>query len=262
MLEARRDRVQAPPKLRSTVPNCSKGALGRKSSEGPMKSQRILALIAGTLALGAGGVANAQGAPVYVGPGAPPPFEPPRYVRVEPLPDDVLLPQEIVGILRSTGFSPRSVPIRRGRFYVVAALHPDGEDGQVTMDAVTGRFIRFVPADLVGRSMASYPPPFAATRRGVLRPPMPLPGVAVRTPTPAARPPAASQANAQTTNAAATGQPAQMPADKPAETRTANASANATAKADPVEIKPSFSKPAGGPVLLPIKPMPPAQGFE
>lgn len=225
-----------------------------------MKSRRILALIAGTLALGAGGVANAQGVPVYIGPGAPPPFEPPRYVRAEPLPDDVLLPQEIVGILRSTGFSPLSAPVRRGRFYVVAALHPDGEDGQVTMDAVTGRFIRFVPTDLIGRSMASYPSPFAPPRRGVLRPPLPLPGVAARTPTPTARPPAASQANAQTTNAAATSQPAQTPPDKPAETRTANA--GASAKAEPVEIKPNFSKPAGGPALLPIKPMPPAQGFE
>ena len=227
-----------------------------------MKSQRILALIAGTLALGAGGVANAQGAPVYIGPGAPPPIEPPRDVRAEPLPDDVLLPQEVIGILRSTGFSPLSAPIRRGRFYVVAALHPDGEDGQVTMDAVTGRFIRFVPTDLIGRSMASYPPPFAPTRRGVLRPPMPLPGVAARTPTPTARPPAASPANVQTANPTPTSQPAQTPADKPAETRTANAGANAPAKAEPVEIKPSFTKPAGGPALLPIKPMPPAQGLE
>ncbi len=227
-----------------------------------MKNQRILALIAGALALGAGGVANAQGAPVFVGPGAPPPFEPPRYVRAEPLPDDVLLPQEIIGILRSTGFSPLSAPVRRGRFYLVAALHPDGEDGQVTMDAVTGRFIRFVPTDLIGRSMASYPPPFAPPRRSVLRPPMPLPGIAARTPRPAARPPAAPQSNPQTTNAAATSPPAQTPPDKPVETRTANAGANATAKPEPVEVRPNFSKPAGGPALLPIKPMPPAQGFE
>ena len=235
-----------------------------------MRSHGILApisaLLAATLALGAAGAANAQGAPVYIGPGAPPPFEPPRYVRAEPLPDDVLLPREIFGILRSTGFSPLSAPIRRGRFYIVAALHPDGEDGQVTIDAVTGRFIRFVPADLIGRSMASYPTPTSApSRRGVLRPPMPLPGVAARAPTmtpvPTARPPAASQANPQTANAATTNQPAQAPAAKPADSKTASASAGAKS-ADPVEIKPSFSKPAGGPALLPIKPMPPAQGFD
>ena len=127
-----------------------------------MKSQgkfaSILASLVAMLALGSG-TAYAQSPPVYIGPGAPPPFEPPRYVRAEPLPDDVLLPQEIIGILRSTGFSPLSAPLRRGRFYVVAALHPDGEDGQVTIDAITGRFVRFVPADMVGRSMASYPPP-------------------------------------------------------------------------------------------------------
>jgi hypothetical protein len=228
-----------------------------------MRSQGILALLAATLALGAAGAANAQGAPVYIGPGAPPPFEPPRYVRAEPLRDDVLLPQEIVGILRSTGFSPLSAPIRRGRFYIVAALHPDGEDGQVTMDAVTGRFVRFVPADLIGRSMASYPPPYAPPRRGVPRPPMPLPGVAARgsTPAPAARPPAASQANLQTANTATTSQPAQAPAGKPADSKTASADASAKT-ADPVEIKPSFGKPTGGPALLPIKPLPPAQGFE
>jgi hypothetical protein len=227
-------------------------------------SAPILAQLAVALVLGVGGAAHAQGAPVYIGPGAPPPFEPPRYVRAEPLPDDVLLPQEIIGILRSTGFSPLSAPIRRGRFYIVAALHPDGEDGQVTIDAISGRLIRFVPADLIGRSMASYPPPtYAPPRRGVLRPPMPLPGIATRAPTPvpAARPPAASGASPQTTNAATTDQPAQAPAAKLADSKTA--SANTSAKsADPVEIKPSFSKPAGGPALLPIRAMPPAQGFE
>ena len=233
-----------------------------------MKSQRtlapILALIAAALAPGADGAANAQGAPVYIGPGAPPLFEPPRYVRAEPLPDEVLLPQEIVGILRSTGFSPLSAPVRRGRFYVVAALHPDGEDGQVTIDAITGRFVRFVPADLIGRSMASYPPPFYVPRRG-LRPPMPLPGIATRVPTPmpAARPSSASQPNAQTANASPANAPPQEPTAKPAESKTVSAASNGSAKsADPVEVKPSFGKPAGGPALRPTGPMPPAQGFE
>jgi hypothetical protein len=232
----------------------------------------ILALVASVLALGAGGVAEAQGAPVFIGPGAPPPFEPPRYVRAEPLPDDVLLPQEVIGILRSTGFSPLSAPLRRGRFYIVAAVHPDGEDGQVTIDAITGRFVRFVPADMVGRSMAAYPPPppyaYGPPRRG-LRPPMPLPGIAARAPAsipvPAARPPSASQTNAQTANAAPANPaaPAQAPKAKAAETKTATASATATAKpADPVEVKPSFGKPTEGPALRPMGAMPPAQGFE
>jgi hypothetical protein len=229
-----------------------------------MKSQGILALTAAVLALGASGVANAQGAPVYIGPGAPPMFEPPRYVRAEPLPDDALLPQEIIGILRSTGYSPLSAPVRRGRFYIVAALHPNGEDGQVTMDAMTGRFVRFVPVGLIGHSMASYPSPFAPPRPG-LRPPMPLPGIASRAPTstpmPAARPSSASQASPQTANAAPTNptDPAQATAAKAAETKTVSAAANA---ADPVEVKPSFGKPPAGPALRPMGPMPPAQGFE
>jgi hypothetical protein len=232
-----------------------------------MKSQGIFASILAALALGICGAAYAQGAPVYIGPGAPPPFEPPRYVRAEPLPDDVLLPQEIIGILRSTGFSPLSAPMRRGRFYIVAALHPDGEDGQVTIDAITGRFVRFVPADMVGRSMASYPPPlFAPPRRG-LRPPMPLPGIATRAPTPvpAARPPSASQPSGQTANAAPVSPTAaQVPASKTSESKTSESkTASATAKAtDPVEVKPSFGKPAGAPALRPMGAMPPAQGFE
>ena len=241
-----------------------------------MKSQgifaSIFALLAAMLALGTCGTAYAQGAPVYIGPGAPPPFEPPRYVRAEPLPDDVLLPQEIIGILRSTGFSPLSAPLRRGRFYVVAALHPDGEDGQVTIDAITGRLVRFVPADMVGRSMASYPSPlFAPPRRG-LRPPMPLPGIATRgpAPMPAARPPSASQASGQTANAAPVSPTAaaQVPASKTSESKTsesktASATAGAIARAtDPVEVKPIFGKPAGAPPLRPMGSLPPAQGFE
>lgn len=212
-----------------------------------MRSQGVLALIVATFAFGAGGVAHAQGAPVYIGPGAPPPMMPPGYISAEPFPDDGLLPREVIGILRSTGYSPLSPPLRRGRVYLVAVVDPNGEDGQVTIDAINGRLVRFVPADLIGRSMASYPaPPYAPSRRGGPRPPMPLPGVAARgatsAPMPAARPQAAPQTNAQTANAA-------MPSP-------------GAKSAEPVEVKPSFGKPAGGPALLPTQPMPPAQGFD
>jgi hypothetical protein len=218
-----------------------------------MRSQGILALIAAMLALGAGGIARAQGMPVYVGPGAPPPYPPPGYVGAELLPDDALLPREVVGILRSTGFSLLSPPFRRGRFYQVAVIDPNGEDGQVTIDAISGRLVRFVPADVIGRSMASYPPPpYAPTRRAGPRPPMPLPGVASRSattsaPMPAARPPAAPQVNAQTANA---------------QTASAATASSSAKSAEPTEIKPSFGNPAGGPALLPTQPMPPAQGFD
>lgn len=213
-----------------------------------MRNQASLVLIAAMLALGPGSIGHAQGVPVYVGPGAPPPSEPPGYDRAELLPDDALLPREVIGILRSTGFSPLSPPLRRGRFYQVAVIDPNGEDGQVTLDALSGRLVRFVPADLVDRRLASYPPPrpYVPPRRSGPRPPLPLPGIASReatsAPMPAARPPAAPQPNAQTASAA-----------------TANSNAKS---AEPVEIKPSFGKPADGPALLPLKPMPPAQGFD
>jgi len=211
-----------------------------------MRSQGVLALIVATFAFGAGDVAHAQGAPVYIGPGAPP-MMPPGYISAEPLPDDGLLPREVIGILRSTGFSPLSPPLRRGRVSLVAVIDPNGEGGQVTIDAISGRLVRFVPADVIGRSMASYPaPPYAPSRRGGPRPPMPLPGVAAHgatsAPVPAARPQAAPQTNAQTANSA-------MPSP-------------GAKSAEPVEVKPSFGKPAGGPALLPTQPMPPAQGFD
>jgi len=75
---------------------------------------------------------------------------------------------------------------------------------------------------------------------------MPLPGVAAHcatsAPVPAARPQSAPQTNAQTANAV-----------------TPNPGAKS---AEPVEVKPSFGKQAGGPALLPTQPMPPAQGFD
>jgi hypothetical protein len=72
-------------------------------------------------------------------------------------------------------------------------------------------------------------------------------GLAISMPT-AANPPAESKTAGASANTTA-------------ESKTASASANATAS-DPVEIKPSFSKPTGGPALQPLKPMPPVQGFE
>src|SRR5439155_21705902 len=117
------------PSAAQIASDCSSGFMGANSGEGSMRSQGklalTLALIAATLALGFGSVAHAQGAPIYVGPGGPPPFEPPGYIRAAPLPDDGLLPREVVGILRSTGFSPLSPPFRRGRFYLVAVIDPN-----------------------------------------------------------------------------------------------------------------------------------------
>ena len=138
-----------------------------------MKVQGTLALITAIAAFGWVGAATAQGLPPQVMPpvNGPPAYEahgaypggaPPRYGRGESLPDDAaLLPQEIIGILRSVGYSPLRAPARRGRFYVVAVLHPSGEDGRVTIDAISGRFVRFVPADRFGfvGAFRPYAPP-------------------------------------------------------------------------------------------------------
>ena len=216
-----------------------------------MRSQGILALIAALVAFGVGGIAHAQGMPVYVGPGAPPPYEPPGYIRAQPLPDDALLPREVIGILRSTGFSPLSPPLRRGRVYQVAVIDPYGEDGQVTIDAISGRLVRFVPTELIGRSMASYPPPpYAPPRRAGPRPPMPLPGVVSRGGRHPLRYRPASCATAGCAQAAN------------AQTASAGTTSSSATSAEPVEIKPSFGKPADGPALLPTQPMPPAQGLD
>jgi len=216
---------------------------------------RILAFVTATLSLGVAHIAHAQGLPppyppappVYAAPVAPLPVGPSRDVRAEPWADnEALLPQEIIGILRSTGFSPLSYPERRGRFYVLAAVRLDGESGRVTMDAMTGRFVRFVPGDGIGGSMAAYPRPTITAPRG-LRPPLPLPNVS-------------SRIRSRPATRLAT-PPSEPPATKADAGKTAENKAGAEKSEQPVEIKKTFIAPAG-PKLLPTQPMPPAQGLE
>lgn len=86
------------------------------------------------------------GGPVVVVPPPPPMMRPPVVTGVPPY-EPGIPSYEVVHILRTTGFLPLGAPMRRGRFYVIAAIHPNGDDGRVTIDAMTGRFVRFVPAD-------------------------------------------------------------------------------------------------------------------
>jgi len=235
-----------------------------------MKAQGILALVALTIGFGQSAPVFAQalppmaGPPVYDAQGAYP-VGPPRYAsRFGSLYDDALLPQEIVGILESTGYSPLGLPIRHGRFYVVSVLHPNGDDGRVTLDAFSGRFVRFVPADQVGairdESVAVYPPPPpAAAPRPVmpppaaqgLRPPAPLPKIASRvpatTPIPAPKPASLAKQSGEQAPAAAV-PPSQKTAD----------SGQAAGKA--ADVKPADSKPQLQ--LLPTQPSPPVQTLE
>lgn len=179
---------------------------------------------------------------------------------------------EVTGILRATGFLPLGAPVRRGRVYTVSAIHPNGDDGRVVIDAYSGRFIRFVPAwqaarrapndemvlvyqgpnfpppDIVRPRVLNAPPPLPSARTAP-RPPEQVPRLASRTPaaalavTPKPRP-AAAPPKPQTAQA--------PPTPAPVETKPAAASPPLAAK--PVEKSP--------PAIQPTQPLPPVQTME
>ena len=123
-----------------------------------------------------------------------------RYLRPGPDARPVIPPVQIVGVLRSSGYSPVGQITQRGWVYTVAALDPNGDDGRLIIDARTGRIMRFIPAmevdaRLRDRMAMMYgppgpPPPVEAgyaIRRGSLldlrrspRPPAPVPHAAQR----------------------------------------------------------------------------------
>jgi hypothetical protein len=198
----------------------------------------------------------------YYGGGAPPPvyYEPgiPSY--------------EVTGILRATGFLPLGAPVRRGRVYAVSAVHPNGDDGRVVIDAYSGRFIRFVPAWQTARRAPNdemvlvyqgpnFPPPDIVRPR-VLNAPPPLPSA--RT---APRPPAqVPRLASRTPTATLAVTPKPRPGAAPPKPQTAQAPPTPA----PVETKPAAASPplAGKPVeksppaIQPTQPLPPVQTME
>lgn len=169
-------------------------------------------------------------------------------------------PNEVAAILRSRGFLPLGGPVRRRGVYMVAAVHPSGDEGRLVIDAFTGRVVRFVPAPEVIRASRdddmvlvyqgpTFPPPFR-NARGVPRPPAPIPRVARRSPpaaplvTPKPRPEAAPP-RSETAQA--------RPVPAPVESKPAAAS-------PPLEKKPAES--VSNSVVLPTQPMPPVQTME
>lgn len=223
-----------------------------------MKAQAIAAVLATLGLVGTGGV-YAQMLPPMEGPFVVEPAYPPSGAAAVVY-EDGLLPQEIIGILESTGYAPLGMPVRRGRLYVVAVLHPDGSDGRLTMDALSGRFVRFVPAERMPHyaSGVANIHPLPPVQRG-LRPPAPLPKVAA-IPVPAPKPPQTNNAAAAATGPsrvdsnAVAGVNRSAELNKPADAKSAEAkTAAATPKA--AEVKSSVQ-------LLPTQPMPPAQTFE
>jgi hypothetical protein len=60
---------------------------------------------------------------------------------------NVLSPAEVFGVLRESRLRPIGPPLRRGRFYVVRAIAPGGEDVRVAVDGLSGRIVWVRPND-------------------------------------------------------------------------------------------------------------------
>jgi len=203
-----------------------------------------------------------------------------RYQRSALAPRPMLPPEQVVTVLRSSGFSPLGRVTQRGWIYTVAALDRNGEDGRLIIDARTGQIMRFIPAQAVDeRMMAVYgppgPPPAAdvryETRRGALldlrhapRPPVSVPKTAKRSgPKAASRVASPAPAGTATSPQAATpaqqaavpsAQPAAAP--KPAAQKTADNKAAASTVGSASTPQPSTLK------LWPTQAMPDVQPLE
>ncbi|MGO4712366.1 hypothetical protein [Bradyrhizobium sp. 2TAF24] len=175
------------------------------------------------------------------------------------LDEEAVPPYEVVRIIQSRGFEPLGPPLRRRLVYTIAALNPDGDDGRVVLDARTGRIMRFLPAEISEAELrGAYGPPGLPTRLQpqkadvrTLRPPLPVPKVASRTPQ---APPAAAKPEP---GPAAASEPR---AAEPRTVGTAPPTQQAAAQPKPADPKPAAAKPAVQ--LLPTQDMPPVQGFE
>lgn len=198
------------------------------------------------------------GPPVYYAPGPLPPAAgpyggrvvvAPPIVAVAPPYDGGIASYEVVGILRTTGFLPLGAPMRRGRYYVISAIHPNGDDGRVTIDAMTGRFVRFVPADVVASGSYYDDDAYYDDRS---------PAMSARAPRPPAAVPKMAKANPVEGGAAVTPKPRPQAAPAPVAAQAPAAparSAPAARPADPPQPRPSFSP-------QPTQDMPPVQPIE
>jgi hypothetical protein len=211
------------------------------------------------------------------------PYVPGRYgsgayvaipsARYERFPRPMLPPEQVVTVLRASGYSPLGRVTQRGWIYTIAALDRHGEDGRLIIDARTGQIMRFIPAQAVDeRMMEAYGPPapppatYAGyeNRRGSLldlrhapRPPNAVPKTARR---PA--PKAGTQTAQPSPGGTVTAPPAAVPAQQAA-----------APVAEPVAAKPvaADTKPAAATVgaaspatlkLWPTQAMPDVQPLE
>ena len=199
-----------------------------------------------------------------------------RYQRSTLGARPMLPPEQVVTVLRSSGYSPLGRVTQRGWIYTIAAIDRNGEDGRLIIDARTGQIMRFIPVEAVDeRLMAVYGPPgpppavYAGyeNRRGALldlrnvpRPPNAVPRTSQRSGAKAASRTAAPAATATTPQAAP---PAQQAAAPPAETPAAAKPAAADNKpATTVGAATAPSTQASTVKLWPTQAMPDAQTLE
>ncbi|MBR1221994.1 hypothetical protein JQ557_28605 [Bradyrhizobium sp. U87765 SZCCT0131] len=183
------------------------------------------------------------------GPYAPPPLAGAGHAgpRDTDGDEEAVPPFQVVRIIRATGFEPLGPPVRRRWVYTISAINPDGDDGRVVLDAHTGRIVRFLPAEVSDAEVVgAYGPPGLpqapprSQRADVhsLRPPLPVPKVASRTPPP-------------------------LPAPKPEAAKVPAAEPRTVGAAVPVQQQAAAPAAARAAVQLqPTQDMPPVQGFE
>jgi hypothetical protein len=190
-----------------------------------------------------------------------------RYERSAMAARPMLPPEQVVTVLRASGFSPLGRVTQRGWIYTIAALDRNGEDGRLIIDARTGQIMRFIPAEAVDeRMMTVYgppgPPPAADvrydTRRGALldlrhapRPPGSVPKAAKRS-----EPKAASRVATPATVASPSATPAAQQAAAPSAAKPVAESKSATTVGSASAAGPSTLK------LWPTQAMPDVQPLD
>jgi hypothetical protein len=100
---------------------------------------------------------------------------------------DVIPPYEVFTIIRSAGLRPLGRPHYRGRFYVVHAVAPRGEEVRVVVDAYAARVLSIRPLDRYATPEYDRPPAYRRYESG----PPPAPGPRVIEAEPRYVPPAA-----------------------------------------------------------------------
>jgi hypothetical protein len=192
------------------------------------------------------------GAPAY----GPRPAPGPAYGYDEGAVSDLMPPREVYAVLRQSGFSPLGVPRLRGMVYVISALDREGEDGRLTIDARSGRILRFVPAYELGDNIDGRfaPPP------GYGPPPRPMNRIEGRLDAPALLPTSHVAGTPVAGTKLATRMPPSSSVPKAGPSKPAVINQPVAAKPAPAPVQQSAAapiKPADAPAAAPAASAPP-----